>query len=173
MRLRKVSHLGPKKVTEQSIDAIDLPKQETVPLTIPPFVGLLTGAEKTAHIDKALKGASEETIIATLKDQVAKGSSEVVGLIVEATKPGAKHENVKTLSPEQFKEVYDVGMKNASKVADSATPATAKLQGPRLANMQGACSKLATAAGVESGDHIKSAQANMSKLTTKAQQHAR
>ena len=82
-------------------------------MTIPPFVGLLTGAEKTAHIDKALKGASEETIIATLKDQVAKGGVEVVGLIVDATKPGAKHENVKTVSV-NFPAVYDAAKSLAS-----------------------------------------------------------
>jgi len=171
----KVEELAPKAL-ELSADAIDLPKQDPVPLKIPPFVGLLTGDEKTAHIDKALKGASEETIIATLKDQVAKGGTEVVGLIVDATKPGAKHENVKTLSAAQFKEVYDEGMKGAKAKVDTPAPLSAKpfvAQRRELENVQSSCSKMTKAAGVDDTLHTTTARTNTINLSDKLQQRGR
>ena len=120
----KVEELTP-KTKEKSVDSV-LVEQEPVPLKIVLPSGL-TGAEKTEQIDKALKGATSEQIVATLKDQVTKGGSEIVGLIVESTKPDrtGSHPDVPKLTPEQFKEVYDVGMKSAKAIGDAPPKSTA------------------------------------------------
>ena len=95
----------------------------------------MTAQEKTAAIDDMLRNVSPETIVATLKDQVAKGGSEAVGLIVEATKGDrvGDHRNVPKLTTEQFREVYETGMKAAQAIADvPALPPNSKVQKQKI-----------------------------------------
>ena len=132
-----------------------------------------TNTEKGAQIDKALSGASPEQIVATLKDQVKKGGSEVVGLIVDATKPDrvGEHKDVPKLTPAQFKEVYNTGMNAATVIADTPIAAAHTVQ-PRvkLTNIQACASKLRDAAGITPETHTKSTKANVDKLNDKIKQ---
>ena len=171
----KVEELTP-KTKEKSVDSV-LVEQEPVPLKIVLPSGL-TGAEKTEQIDKALKGATSEQIVATLKDQVTKGGSEIVGLIVESTKPDrtGSHPDVPKLTPEQFKEVYDVGMKSAKAKVDAPAPLATKpfvRQRVELENVQSSCGKLTKAAGVADTGHTTNTRANTTQLSDKLQQRGR
>jgi hypothetical protein len=163
------------KAKEQSIDAINLPKQETVPIPIVLKSGL-TGAEKTQQIDTALKGATPDQIVATLKDQVAKGGSEVVGLIVEATKPGrvGDHTGVPQLTAEQFKQVYDEGMKGAKAIGEAPPKSTAlnMTENLKLNGIQRACGKLAPAANIDPTVHSRTTGDNVKSFATKSKQHS-
>jgi hypothetical protein len=163
------------KAKEQSTDAIELPKQETVPIPIVLKSGL-TGAEKTQQIDTALKGATPDQIVATLKDQVTKGGSEVVGLIVEATKPDrtGSHPDVPKLTPEQFKEVYDVGMKGAKAIGEAPPKSTAlnMTENLKLNGIQRACGKLAPAANIDPTVHSRTTGDNVKSFATKSKQHS-
>jgi len=127
-----------KKKTERSEDSIALPEVEAPPLKIVLSTGM-TAQEKTAAIDDMLRNVSPETIVATLKDQVAKGGSEAVGLIVEATKSdrAGDHRDVPKLTTEQFREVYETGMKAAKAIADVPAPSqSSKIQKQKMENIK-------------------------------------
>ncbi|MBN8523500.1 MAG: hypothetical protein J0M23_06580 [Rickettsiales bacterium] len=141
---------------QKSEDLIDLPKVEPLPLQVVDLQGK-TAQEKTAAIDDMLRNVSPETIVATLKDQVAKGGSEAVGLIVEATKGDrvGDHRNVPKLTTEQFREVYETGMKAAKAIADVPAPSqSSKIQKQKMENIHSACNKLTKPANVDLGDHM-------------------
>ena len=145
-----------KKKTERSEDSIALPEVEAPPLKIVLSTGM-TAQEKTAAIDDMLRNVSPETIVATLKDQVAKGGSEAVGLIVEATKSDrvGDHRDVPKLTTEQFREVYETGMKAAKAIADVPAPSqSSKIQKQKMENIHSACNKLTKPANVDLGDHM-------------------
>lgn len=145
-----------KKKTERSEDSIALPEVEAPPLKIVLSTGM-TAQEKTAAIDDMLRNVSPETIVATLKDQVAKGGSEAVGLIVEATKSdrAGDHRDVPKLTTEQFREVYETGMKAAKAIADVPAPSqSSKIQKQKMENIHSACNKLTKPANVDLGDHM-------------------
>jgi len=155
--LEKNEEVQPKQKTEksQSEDSLALPKPEPLPLEIVSTYGL-TGAEKTRAIDNMLKGASSDQIVATLKDQVAKGGSEAVELIVEATKSDrlGDHPDVPKLTAKQFQEVYETGMKAAKNIAESPpNPSNSKVQKLKMENILSACTKLASPAGIEDAAH--------------------
>lgn len=155
--LEKDEEVQPKQKTEksQSEDSLALPKPEPLPLEIVSTYGL-TGAEKSRAIDNMLKGASSAQIVATLKDQVAKGGSEAVELIVEATKSDrlGDHPNVPTLTAKQFQEVYETGMKAAKSIAESPpNSSNSKVQKLKMENILSACTKLASPAGIEDAAH--------------------
>jgi hypothetical protein len=146
-----------KKKTERSEDSIALPEVEAPPLKIVLSTGMTT-QEKTAAIDDMLRNVSPETIVATLKDQVAKGGSEAVGLIVEATKGDrvGDHRDVPKLTTEQFREVYETGMKAAKAIADVPAPSqSSKMQKQKMENIHSACNKLTKPANVDLGDHMQ------------------
>ncbi|MFK7968585.1 MAG: Sca4 family protein, partial [Rickettsiaceae bacterium] len=162
-------------VKEQSIDSIEVVEQEPVPLKIVLPSGL-TGGEKTQAVDTALKDATPEQIVATLKNEVSKGGSEIVGLIVESTKPDrtGDHPNVPKLTAEQFKEVYDVGMKSAkAKVDAPANQKTKFMQGLKLNGIHAACAKLAPSAKVDAQSHKQASSTNLSKFNGKHAQISR
>ena len=155
--LEKDEEVQPKQKTEksQSEDSLALPKPEPLPLEIVSTYGL-PGAEKSRAIDNMLKGASSAQIVATLKDQVAKGGSEAVELIVEATKSDrlGDHPNVPTLTAKQFQEVYETGMKAAKSIAESPpNSSNSKVQKLKMENILSACTKLASPAGIEDAAH--------------------
>ena len=155
--LEKDEEVQPKQKTEksQSEDSLALPKPEPLPLEIVSTYGL-TGAEKSRAIDNMLKGASSDQIVATLKDQVAKGGSEAVELIVEATKSDrlGDHPDVPKLTAKQFQEVYETGMKAAKSIAESPpNPSNSKVQKLKMENILSACTKLASPAGIEDAAH--------------------
>ncbi len=135
---------------------------DAIPLEIVSTYGL-TGAEKTRAIDNMLRGASPEKIVATLKDQVAKGGSEAVELIVEATKEGRSgdHPGVRTLTAEQFREVYETGMKAAKTIADAPQNShNSKVQKLKMENILSACTKLASPANIEDAAHKQARTTN-------------
>jgi hypothetical protein len=141
---------------KKSEDLIDLPKVEPLPLQVVDLQRK-TAQEKTTAIDDMLRGATPEQIVATLKDQVAKGGSEAVGLIVEATKGDrvGDHRDVPKLTTEQFREVYETGMKAAKAIADVPAPSqSSKMQKQKMENIHSACNKLAKPANVDLGDHM-------------------
>lgn len=141
---------------KKSEDLIDLPKVEPLPLQVVDLQGK-TAQEKTTAIDDMLRGASPDQIVATLKDQVAKGGSETVGLIVEATKDDrvSDHRDVPKLTTEQFREVYETGMKAAKAIADVPAPSqNSKVQKQKMENIHSACNKLTKPANVDLRDHM-------------------
>ena len=141
---------------KKSEDLIDLPKVEPLPLQVVDLQGK-TAQEKTTAIDDMLRGASPDQIVATLKDQVAKGGSETVGLIVEATKDDrvGDHRDVPKLTTEQFREVYETGMKAAKAIADVPAPSqNSKVQKQKMENIHSACNKLTKPANVDLRDHM-------------------
>lgn len=153
--LKKNEEVIPPK--QKSEDLIDLPKVEPLPLQVVDLQGK-TAQEKTTAIDDMLRGASPDQIVATLKDQVAKGRSEAVGLIVEATKEGrtGDHRDVPTLTAEQFKEVYETGMNVAKGIADVPAPSqSSKMQKQKMENIHSACNKLTKPANLDLGDHMQ------------------
>jgi hypothetical protein len=140
---------------QKSEDLIDLPKVEPLPLQVVDLQRK-TAQEKTTAIDDMLRGASPDQIVATLKDQVAKGGSEAVELIVEATKSDrlGDHPDVPTLTAKQFQEVYETGMKAAKSIAESPpNPSNSKVQKLKMENILSACTKLASPAGIEDAAH--------------------
>ncbi len=156
--------LQSKKQTERSDNSISLPKQEPLPLKMISTQGL-SNTEKAEKIDDMLRGATPEQIVATLKDQLTKGGSEAVELIVEATKSDrtGNHFDVPKLTAEQFKQVYDIGMHKASPSAKSHV-----VQG----NIHKASAKLCLPAGVDYRYHINLVKFNTTQLTRK-QEHIR
>ncbi|WPX98888.1 surface antigen protein [Candidatus Megaera polyxenophila] len=160
---------------QKSEDLIDLPKVEPLPLQVVDLQGK-TAQEKTTAIDDMLRGASPDQIVATLKDQVAKGRSEAVGLIVEATKEGraGDHRDVPTLTAEQFKEVYETGMNVAKGIADApANSKTKFMQGLKLNGVQSTCGTLASVAKVDQKAHAQTTSENLTKFNNKHKQLAR
>ena len=93
-----------------------------------------------------------------------RGRAEVIELIVEATKPDREvgHDGVPKLTSEQFKQVYDEGMKRAGSIAKEkrlmASDATYNRNS--LINTQSACSKLVKVSGVNADDHRSTAAKN-------------
>ena len=142
---------------QKSEDLIDLPKVEPLPLQVVDLQGK-TAKEKTTAIDDMLRGASPDQIVATLKDQVAKGRSEAVGLIVEATKEGraGDHRDVPTLTAEQFKEVYETGMNVAKGISDKrVNQGSPKYTEELMGKIHSACNKLTKPAKVDVEDHMQ------------------
>jgi len=145
----------PQKKTGRSEDLIALPETDAIPLQMVSVQG--TAQDKTTAIDNMLRGVSPERIVATLKDQVAKGGSEAVGLIVEATKEGrtGDHRDVPTLTAAQFKEVYETGMNAAKVISDKRAPQNlAKHTEDSMRNIHSACNKLTKPAAVDPIDHM-------------------
>ena len=145
----------PQKKTGRSEDSIALPETDAIPLQMVSVQG--TAQDKTTAIDNMLRGVSPERIVATLKDQVAKGGSEAVGLIVEATKEGrtGDHPGVHTLTAAQFKEVYETGMNAAKVISDKRAPQNlAKHTEDSMRNIHSACNKLTKPAAVDPIDHM-------------------
>ena len=146
----------PQKKTGRSEDLIALPETDAIPLQMVSVQG--TAQEKTTAIDNMLRGVSPERIVATLKDQVAKGGSEAVGLIVEATKEGrtGDHPGVHTLTAAQFKEVYETGMNAAKVISDKRAPEKqTKHAEDSMRNIHSACNKLTKPAAVDPADHMR------------------
>jgi hypothetical protein len=164
-----------KKKTERSEDSIALPEVEAPPLKIV-LSTRMTAQEKTAAIDDMLRNVSPERIVATLKDQVAKGGSEAVGLIVEATKGDrvGDHPDVPTLTAAQFKEVYETGMKAAKSIADApANSKTKFMWGLKLNGVQAACGTLASVAKADQQVHAQTTTENLAKFNNKHKQLVR
>ena len=146
----------PQKKTGRSEDSIALPETDAIPLQMVSVQG--TAQDKTTAIDNMLRGVSPERIVATLKDQVAKGGSEAVGLIVEATKEGrtGDHPGVHTLTAAQFKEVYETGMNAAKVISDKRAPEKqTKHAEDSMRNIHSACNKLTKPAAVDPADHMR------------------
>jgi hypothetical protein len=135
-----------------------------------------TAQEKTTAIDNMLRGVSPERIVATLKEQVAKGGSEAVGLIVEATKGDrvGDHPDVPKLTAKQFQEAYETGMKAAKSIADApANSKTKFMRGLKLNGVQSACSTLASVAKVDQQVHAQTTTENLAKFNNKHKQLVR
>ena len=146
----------PQKKTGRSEDSIALPETDAIPLQMVSVQG--TAQDKTTAIDNMLRGVSPDRIVATLKDQVAKGGSEAVGLIVEATKEGrtGDHPGVHTLTAAQFKEVYETGMNAAKVISDKRAPEKqTKHAEDSMRNIHSACNKLTKPAAVDPADHMR------------------
>jgi hypothetical protein len=146
----------PQKKTGRSEDSIALPETDAIPLQMVSVQG--TAQDKTTAIDNMLRGVSPDRIVATLKDQVAKGGSEAVGLIVEATKEGrtGDHPGVHTLTAAQFKEVYETGMNSAKVISDKRAPEKqTKHAEDSMRNIHSACNKLTKPAAVDPADHMR------------------
>ena len=146
----------PQKKTGRSVDSIALPETDAIPLQMVSVQG--TAQDKTTAIDNMLRGVSPDRIVATLKDQVAKGGSEAVGLIVEATKEGrtGDHPGVHTLTAAQFKEVYETGMNAAKVISDKRAPEKqTKHAEDSMRNIHSACNKLTKPAAVDPADHMR------------------
>ena len=164
----------PQTKTGKSEDLIALPETDAIPLQMVSVQG--TAQEKTTAIDNMLRGVSPERIVATLKEQVAKGGSEAVGLIVEATKGDrvGDHPDVPKLTAKQFQEAYETGMKAAKSIADApANSKTKFMRGLKLNGVQSACSTLASVAKVDQQVHAQTTTENLAKFNNKHKQLVR
>jgi len=148
----KKSELTKAKVEPQKTPVIDLNK----------FVPSKDPKKDLEQIDKALAGKKPEEVSKMLKEQVGRGNSEVVGLIVEATKPsreGGPKETPK-LEQKHFLDAYKGGMQSAP-------------IGNKMQKAHETCSKLVKEAGVSTEFHVNKVKENVGKHNVLEQRKGR
>ncbi len=148
---------------EISGDSIILEQEKSAPAKIQkesePAIPLIFASTDEKTVKATLQNTNPDQVIATLKDQIAKGNNGVVEMIVEATKPTRINGNtqIPQLEPKQFADIYHEAMKNAPKAPNQAS----------LNKTHTVCSKLLEAAKLKPDTHRALVTKNTQALQTK------
>jgi len=128
-----------------------------------------TEAEKKEQMNSFLKEHSPEQIVSTLKAEVKKGNTEFIEKLTSNIGASGKE-----ITKEQYKEVYDVGMAEAKKIATQKPAPNSKSPNPlaqafKLGGVHKSCEKLLTQADITKANHDSAVKSN-SKLQIAQQQ---
>jgi hypothetical protein len=128
-----------------------------------------TEAEKKEQMNSFLKEHSPEQIVSTIKAEVKKGNTEFIEKLTSNIGASGKE-----ITKEQYKEVYDVGMDEAKKIATQKPAPNSKSPHPlaqafKLGGVHKSCEKLLTQADITKANHDSAVKSN-SKLQIAQQQ---
>ncbi len=158
-------------------DKTDKKKEVQERVEAPSFVETLpvqvnisgTEADKKEQMNSFLREHSPEQIVSTLKAEVKKGNTEFIEKLTSNI--GASGKEITT---EQYKEVYDMGMAEAKKIAQTPDKSkTSQQQNSYLGTMHKSCEKLLSQAGIQEAEHKSSVSSNNLTHFQIAQQQAK